>query len=40
MFGTPMEVITVVIRALIGVILLAADLQGYLLEARRPSPRS
>ncbi len=38
MFGTPMEVITVVITALIGVILLAAGLQGYLLGAGRVGP--
>ena len=35
LFGTPLEVITVVITALIGVIILAAGLQGYLLGAGR-----
>ncbi|SEO70508.1 TRAP transporter permease [Aquisalimonas asiatica] len=35
MFGTATEVITVVMTALIGVVLLAAGLQGYLLGAGR-----
>ncbi|MDN3517633.1 TRAP transporter fused permease subunit [Aquisalimonas lutea] len=38
LMGSPLEVITVVITALIGVILLAAGLQGYLLGAGRVGP--